>query len=172
VWAKNILWARPCLSVCRVIPRQPAWPGVIVGTYCCNNGANLIVGTNFCNNMTGAYFWLITMISDHTIAPMTLDIIVAFVVAFEQEWCKSIVPLRSGCQRSNLLTSPSMIWREEHLWTFSVLQRVHLSNLVSCVFDNILISLHFNSQTCCLFNDAVISSNERASNDRMTNGNE
>jgi hypothetical protein len=45
---------------------------------------------------------------------MTLDTIVSFdtTVAF-------VIPLAA------LLTSP-MLWHKEHLWNFSVLQRVHL----------------------------------------------
>jgi hypothetical protein len=60
------------------------------------------------------------MILDHIVATMTLytsvasDIIVSFVI-----------PLVA------LLTSSPVMWREEHLWNFSVLERVHLSNLVN-----------------------------------------
>jgi hypothetical protein len=52
------------------------------------------------------------------VTTMPLDTIAAFdaVVAF-------VIPLLA------LLTSSPVIWRQEHLWNFSVLQRVHLSNL-------------------------------------------
>jgi hypothetical protein len=53
------------------------------------------------------------MISDHITSETTLDTIIAFVN-----------PLVA------LLTSSLVMWREEHFWNFSVLQRVHLSNLV------------------------------------------
>jgi hypothetical protein len=56
-----------------------------------------------------------------TIAKMTLDTIVAFhtIVAFD-------IPLIA------LLTSSPVMWRKEHLWNFSVLQRVHaLSSLIT-----------------------------------------
>jgi hypothetical protein len=49
----------------------------------------------------------------HINATMILETIVAFVI-------RSVAPLMSL----------PMIWYEEHLWNFSVLQRVHLSNLV------------------------------------------
>jgi hypothetical protein len=52
------------------------------------------------------------MILDHTFAEMALDTIVAFVI-----------PLVA------LLTSSPIMWCEEHLWNFSVFQRVHLSSL-------------------------------------------
>jgi hypothetical protein len=57
----------PCSSVDRVFlgNRQPAWPGVIVGTHCCNSG-----NRDHC--------WLATVASVHITATMTLDIIVTF----------------------------------------------------------------------------------------------
>jgi hypothetical protein len=60
-----------------------------------------------------------TMTSDNIIATVTLDTIIAFytVTAF-------VIPLVT------LLTSTPVTWREEHLWNFCVLQRLHLSNLV------------------------------------------
>jgi hypothetical protein len=53
------------------------------------------------------------------VAAMPLDTIVVFdnIVGF-------IIPLVA------LLTSSPAMWRKEHLWNFSVLFRVHLSNLV------------------------------------------
>jgi hypothetical protein len=56
------------------------------------------------------------MTSDYIIARMILDTSIAFyiIVAF-------IIPLVA------LLTSP-VLWHEEHLWNFDILQRVHLSN--------------------------------------------
>jgi hypothetical protein len=56
-----------------------------------------------------------TLTLNHIIATMTLDIVVAFVITF-------IV----------LLSMPVM-WYEEHLWNFSVLQRENLSNLASYI---------------------------------------
>jgi hypothetical protein len=49
------------------------------------------------------------MISDHIIATMTLDTIVAFVTPFEQEWSKFTVPLSRGYQRIDLMTSPLVL---------------------------------------------------------------
>jgi hypothetical protein len=59
------------------------------------------------------------MTSGHFIVTMTLDTIVVFdsTVAF-------VIPLIA------LLTSMPVMWHEEHLWNFSVLQGVHLSSLV------------------------------------------
>jgi hypothetical protein len=59
------------------------------------------------------------MTSRHIVATMFLDNTVAFdtIVAF-------VIPLIV------LLTSLTVKWCEEHLWKFSVLQKVHLSNLV------------------------------------------
>jgi hypothetical protein len=56
---------------------------------------------------------------DHIVAGMTLDTIIAFntTVAF-------VLPLVA------LLTSSPTMWHKEHLWNFSVLQRVHFPNLV------------------------------------------
>jgi hypothetical protein len=39
-----------------------------------------------------------------------------------------------------LLASLPMMWYEEHLWNFSVLQRVHLSNLVA--FSTVNVSVN------------------------------
>jgi hypothetical protein len=55
-----------------------------------------------------------TMLLDHTVSSVPLDTIVP-----------SVIPLVS------LLISSPMKWHKEHLWNFSVLQRVHLSKLVS-----------------------------------------
>jgi hypothetical protein len=64
------------------------------------------------------------MILDHIVATMTLDTIYACdtIVAF-------VIPFVA------LLTSSPLLFREEDLWNFSVLQRVHFSNLVlfSCL---------------------------------------
>jgi hypothetical protein len=54
------------------------------------------------------------MTLDHTVATMYLDTFVEFIISL-------VTLLRS------LL---SVVWHEEHLWNFSVLQRVHISNLV------------------------------------------
>jgi hypothetical protein len=58
------------------------------------------------------------MTSDHNIATMTQDTVVAFdkSVAF-------FIPMVT------LLMSMPMMWHEEHLWNVSVLQREHLSNV-------------------------------------------
>jgi hypothetical protein len=60
------------------------------------------------------------MTSEHIISTKTSDTIVAFytTVAF-------VIPSVA------LLTSMSVMWREEHLWNFSVLQRGHFSSLVT-----------------------------------------
>jgi uncharacterized membrane protein len=60
-----------------------------------------------------------TLFSDYSIATMTLNAIDAFdtIVAFE-------IPLVA------ILTTKPVMWREEHLWNFSVLQRVLLSIVV------------------------------------------
>jgi hypothetical protein len=73
---------------------------------------------------------------------MTLDIIGA-VIPFKTEFA---VPLSRGNQRSNLLTPPPMLWREEHVWNVSVLHRVHLSNLVCCelMFLGMYVGFHFH----------------------------
>jgi hypothetical protein len=59
-----------------------------------------------------------TMHLVYIVATITLDTIVAFVTIFE-----FVVPLFA------LLTSSSVMWHKEHLWNFSVLQRVHFSSL-------------------------------------------
>jgi hypothetical protein len=132
-WAKNTVWIRPSLSVCRVFlgSRQISWPDVIVGTYCCDYGK-----TYHC--------WLITVASDHIIATMTLNNIIAFVVPFKYEWSKSTFPL-SLHQR--LLTSSPVMWLEEHLWNFSVLQRVHICSLV-ILSSRLRLSLQIQSGRC------------------------
>jgi hypothetical protein len=60
---------------------------------------------------------------------MTLDTIGEFVI-----------PIVS------LFASLPMMWREEHLWNFSVLQGVHLSNHIDIII-NIIIS-RYNYLTC------------------------
>jgi hypothetical protein len=84
------------------------------------------------------------MILEHTFATATLDTIVAFdtIVALD-------IPLVA------LLTSPPVMWRKEHLWNFSVLQRVHLFNLFlehpskqeRTDFENVLI--HYDEECNC-----------------------
>jgi hypothetical protein len=59
--------------------------------------------------------------SDHIIATVTLNTIVAFVIPFEKELCKSTVPMTRGYQRSKMLTSPLVMWREERILNFSAL---------------------------------------------------
>jgi hypothetical protein len=63
-----------------------------------------------------------TVTLDYIIATMALDHIIAFdtIVAF-------FIPLFA------LLTSSPMMWYKEHLWNISALQRVHFSNLVTCL---------------------------------------
>jgi hypothetical protein len=56
---------------------------------------------------------------------MTLDTIVAFDIIFA-----FVISLVS------LLTALPLMWRKEHLWNFSVLRRVHLSNLIIFVFTH------------------------------------
>jgi hypothetical protein len=59
------------------------------------------------------------MTSDDIVATMALDTIVEFDTIFV---FVSFV---------SLLTASPVLWRKEHLWNFSVLQRVHISNLIS-----------------------------------------
>jgi hypothetical protein len=61
-----------------------------------------------------------TVTSFNIVATVTFDTIVDFVI-----------PLVV------LLTSSPVMWRKERLWKFSVLQRVHLSNLVFNVFSHL-----------------------------------
>jgi hypothetical protein len=68
------------------------------------------------------------MCSDQITSTMTLDTIVA--IWYSRRVRVIQVPLSCCCQRSNLLTSRLVTWREKHLWNFSVFQRVHLYNLV------------------------------------------
>jgi hypothetical protein len=58
------------------------------------------------------------MTSDHIIVTMTFDATVAFdtIVAF-------VIPLVA------LMKSSPVMLRDEHLWNFSALQRLHFSNL-------------------------------------------
>jgi hypothetical protein len=89
----------------------------------------VIVETHFCNNGNRCLCWLTTMISDHVIETMALDTIVVFdtIVAFR---VMSTVALSCFYQLGSPLASLPMMWREEHLWNFSVLQRVvRLSSL-------------------------------------------
>jgi hypothetical protein len=73
------------------------------------------------------------MTLDYIIAAMTYGTTVPshMIVSF-------VIPLVS------LLTSMPMMWSEEHLWNVSVLQRVHLSNLViyKALFSNSSFALH------------------------------
>jgi hypothetical protein len=78
-------------------------------------------------------------------------------IALSQQWpwtpllpllflsSKSTVPLTCGYQRSYLLTSPPMMWREEHLWHFNVLQGVHLFNLIPLGWET-KFNNHINQQ--------------------------
>jgi hypothetical protein len=58
------------------------------------------------------------MTFDHVVATVALDTIVTFDIMFA-----FFIPLVA------LLTSSPVMWRKEHLWNFSVLQREHPSNL-------------------------------------------
>jgi hypothetical protein len=62
---------------------------------------------------------VIKMTLNHSVAAVTLDTIVPFDtgVAFDI----SLVAL---------LTSSTVMWRKEHLWNFTVLQRLHVSDFV------------------------------------------
>jgi hypothetical protein len=55
----------------------------------------------------------------HIVTTMTFHIIVVFDIIVA-----SVIPLVA------LLILSFVLWREEHLWNFSVLQRVHLIHLV------------------------------------------
>jgi hypothetical protein len=59
------------------------------------------------------------MTSDHITATTTLEATAAFntIIAF-------VIPLVV------MLLSMPLVWQEKHLWNFSILQRVYLSNLV------------------------------------------
>jgi hypothetical protein len=59
------------------------------------------------------------MTSDHIVAKIVLDIIVTFDTIFA-----FVSPLVV------FLTSLPVMWRKEHLWKFSVFQKVHLSSPV------------------------------------------
>jgi hypothetical protein len=48
----------------------------------------------------------------------------------------STLPLGRGYHRSNLLTSPPVLWREDHLWNFSVLYLSNLVLLVHIIVEN------------------------------------
>jgi hypothetical protein len=120
--------------------------------HCCNNGnqdncwntlaqqleLRLLLG----HIVTTMGTKITTMTSDHIIATVTLDTSFAFVIPFEFERSKSTVPLSCGYQWSTLPSSP-MLWCE-HLWNFSVLQRVHLSNLVHVTLPHT--ALHYITQ--------------------------
>jgi hypothetical protein len=75
---------------------------------------------------------------DRIVATITLDTIVTFdtIVAF-------IIPFVA------LLTPSPVMWRKEKVWNFSVLQTVHLSNLVLLTWQNICFAtafFHYNSK--------------------------
>jgi hypothetical protein len=77
-----------------------------------------------CSSENLGHCWLTTM---------TLGTIVTFdtiCYSFCIRVKKSTVPLSCGYQWSNLLMSPPMMWHEEHLLNFSVLQKEQLSNIV------------------------------------------
>jgi hypothetical protein len=59
------------------------------------------------------YHIVATVALDHIVAEVSLGTIVAFAI-----------PLVA------VLTSSPVIWRNEHIWNFSALQRVHISNSV------------------------------------------
>jgi hypothetical protein len=106
---------------------ETAGTKVIVVTYYCNSG-NL----GHCWN-TLLQQWEPRSMLEHVAccceSSMTSVPIVAAVILvlfwpllfFSSLWCESTVSL-SGYQQSNLLTLPPVMWREERLWNFSVLQ--------------------------------------------------
>jgi hypothetical protein len=65
-----------------------------------------------------------------------MDATAAIVIPLEKEWSKSTVSFSHGYQWSNLLVSLPMLWCEEHTCNFSVLQKVHFSNLVFAIFTD------------------------------------
>jgi hypothetical protein len=81
---------------------------IIVESHCCNSEQRSLL------DYTDA-----TVTSYHII-PITLNVMVSFdvIVAF-------IIPLVT------LLTSSPLMWRGEHLWNFSVLQRTRFSSIES-----------------------------------------
>jgi hypothetical protein len=61
------------------------------------------------------------MTSDHIIATVTVD-----TIATLDTTAAFVIPLVV------VLASSPVMWHEEHIWNFNVLQRVLLSNLVAC----------------------------------------
>lgn len=57
-----------------------------------------------------------------------------FCPSFEEEWYKPTIPLSRGWQRRNLLKSPPVLRRIEHLRNFILLQKEHPSNFVQMRF--------------------------------------
>jgi hypothetical protein len=125
-WAKNTLWAHPCLSVCLSrfstdIGSLYDWGG---GCHCCSTMGWGCWYLLLCNNSTQEFPLLCnTGTSSH----------------FVQERPKVTVGI---CARMTLdhinATTTYMMWCEEHLWNVSVLQRVHLSNLIFCFVTHFL----------------------------------
>jgi hypothetical protein len=68
------------------------------------------------------------MTLDHTVPTMTVDLTVATIPLDRIVDFDTIVAF--AIPRVALLALSPVMWREEHLWNSSVLQRVHLSNLV------------------------------------------
>jgi hypothetical protein len=103
-WANNTLWARPCLTVCRVF---------------LNNGTGgPIVGTHFCATVGST----VPTVWTHCCAKNDLG----------PHGCKNDVRLNYDLDRINV-TKIYVMWREEHLWNVSVLQWIHLSEIaLSC----------------------------------------
>jgi hypothetical protein len=97
----------------------------IVGTHRCNSGDRGIVGVYLCNRGSWSHYWLATMTSDHIIQWPWILLVHLFVsnksdFGLQFRWAVAIIKA----------TSLPMLWREEHVWHFSVLRRVHLSSLV------------------------------------------
>jgi hypothetical protein len=138
----------PSMSVCpsRIFPmnRQLAWPGVIFGTYCCATvPTEVSVGINCCNSGSRCYCWCsllhqwerrsyLVHSNNLGLHYYSSDLGYRCRVCYflKEEWPKSSVPLSYGYQRSHLLTSPPVMWREAHLWNVIVLHRAHLSSVL------------------------------------------
>jgi hypothetical protein len=84
--------------------------------------------------------WILLLLFDTTIA----------CYSFQERVIQGRNSFEPWFSRSNLLTSPPVMWRDEHLWNVSVLQRVHLSNPVSNSSNNkrIGILLHRTVRKC------------------------
>jgi hypothetical protein len=117
-WAKKTLLAWPFLSVCPIFCNNGAW-----GPRCCTT-----IGSKDCNCCTAMGTWITLVQEQHKI--IVEDIIVQQWpgITFMQGWPKT--QQWPQITRVHNSTMTYVLWCEEHLWNVSVLQRIHLSNLV------------------------------------------